>query len=670
MQLERDYLVGKVFPALKKYCSNRDITLIELDLRWGINDEQSQQGKVTEICLREIENTNPFFIGLLGERYGWVPSREEMATQTNILESHPWIDKDFAQQLSITEIEMQYGVLRSKEEIHAYFYFRSPAMEVQEDFKDKPGSIEAQKLERLKNEIRSHAKSVQDYMSPEDLGKMVEQDFKALVDRIFPQGKLSFIEKERMQHKAFLKSRTIFYIPDADNNECINNFIASDASSLVITGASGMGKSALIANWIAANENSLDYKLIYHFVGNSNMEGDHRKITQRLINEIKSIFEQEEKNDELETPSANTYKEKEELERLLLAIAQKGKILIILDGINQLAEYENAKKLEWLPDFPQNIKVIYSTLLDDATMDVFHRREYEQLVLKPLTQEKREQLITGYLKIYSKTLMPDQIKRITTSKLCKNTLVLRTLLDELRVFGIHEKVGNQINYYLETQDNTQFFDKVLTRFEKEYNDDKHATYLVQEMLSLIAVSRAGMSEDELLHITGIAPIYWSHFYHAISCHLVTKNGLIYFGHQFLKDAVLKRYLQDVTLEKKQREKIIDFFEQQAEKNKRQYDELPYQLYLLGEFDKLHGFLLDFEVFDYIFDKNIHELGLYWRKLIETDKGKYKLSRYLYLGGIPEERLEQLGAVIPKPSKAIGVYQKRQKNSFYNKKNGS
>ncbi|GHV65977.1 hypothetical protein FACS1894199_08240 [Bacteroidia bacterium] len=77
MQAERDYLVTKVFPSIRRYCEERDITFFELDLRWGISEEESQQGKVVDICLKEIEKTNPFFIGLLGERYGWVPTSGE-----------------------------------------------------------------------------------------------------------------------------------------------------------------------------------------------------------------------------------------------------------------------------------------------------------------------------------------------------------------------------------------------------------------------------------------------------------------------------------------------------------------------------------------------------------------------------------------------------------------
>ena len=45
----------------------------EVDLRWGITDEQKSEGKVLPICLDEIQRCRPYFIGLLGERYGWVP---------------------------------------------------------------------------------------------------------------------------------------------------------------------------------------------------------------------------------------------------------------------------------------------------------------------------------------------------------------------------------------------------------------------------------------------------------------------------------------------------------------------------------------------------------------------------------------------------------------------
>ena len=73
MHAERDYLVKFVFPQVRKLCESRGVTFTDVDLRWGVTDEQRAEGKVLPICLQEIKGCRPFFIGLLGERYGWVP---------------------------------------------------------------------------------------------------------------------------------------------------------------------------------------------------------------------------------------------------------------------------------------------------------------------------------------------------------------------------------------------------------------------------------------------------------------------------------------------------------------------------------------------------------------------------------------------------------------------
>jgi hypothetical protein len=69
MQADRDVLVKKVFPQLRKLCESRAVTWTEVDLRWGITSEQQAEGKVLPYCLAEIERSRPFFIGLLGERW-------------------------------------------------------------------------------------------------------------------------------------------------------------------------------------------------------------------------------------------------------------------------------------------------------------------------------------------------------------------------------------------------------------------------------------------------------------------------------------------------------------------------------------------------------------------------------------------------------------------------
>ena len=66
MQREREELVKRVFPQIRRLCEQRGVTWGEVDLRWGVTDEQKAEGAVLPICLAEIERTRPYFIGLLG----------------------------------------------------------------------------------------------------------------------------------------------------------------------------------------------------------------------------------------------------------------------------------------------------------------------------------------------------------------------------------------------------------------------------------------------------------------------------------------------------------------------------------------------------------------------------------------------------------------------------
>src|SRR3954447_14669318 len=86
MHRERDELVKRVFPRLRKLCEQRGVTWGEVDLRWGITEHQVQRGEVLPVCLGEIDRCRPFFLGILGERYGWVPGSGRIPD--GLLEEH------------------------------------------------------------------------------------------------------------------------------------------------------------------------------------------------------------------------------------------------------------------------------------------------------------------------------------------------------------------------------------------------------------------------------------------------------------------------------------------------------------------------------------------------------------------------------------------------------
>jgi telomerase protein component 1 len=75
MHAERDHLLKVVFRELRERCAKRRLHLVDLDLRWGVTEEEAEQGRVLEIVLDEIDRSRPFFIAILGERYGSVPDK-------------------------------------------------------------------------------------------------------------------------------------------------------------------------------------------------------------------------------------------------------------------------------------------------------------------------------------------------------------------------------------------------------------------------------------------------------------------------------------------------------------------------------------------------------------------------------------------------------------------
>jgi hypothetical protein len=72
---ERDHLVKYIFPELKRRCRERQVELVEVDLRRGVTEEQAERGEILPVCLEEIDRCRPYFLGLLGEWHGHIPEQ-------------------------------------------------------------------------------------------------------------------------------------------------------------------------------------------------------------------------------------------------------------------------------------------------------------------------------------------------------------------------------------------------------------------------------------------------------------------------------------------------------------------------------------------------------------------------------------------------------------------
>ena len=612
MEAERNYLMKHIFPQLRAKAALRDVSLVELDLRWGITEEEAKTGKVIEICLNEIENSHPFFIGLLGDRYGWQPDVKEIEKNLNLKERYPWIIEDLKSGLSVTEMEMQYGVLRSQADLDASFYIKNSS---------KPTAIDEdedaqQKLEHLKKTVMENKRyPYYHYSTPEDIGEQITKDFEALLDKYFPEKNMSSLERERNAQRSVCSNLCASYIAVEENFKALDDFLCSEESYYCVVAESGLGKSALMANWVKRLEGKCD--IIYHFVGNSDSGNNYETILKRFVDEICERFAIELSEEEKQKES------KDLITSVLYRVPADRKVVLVLDAVNQIKEEDYAKQLAWLPALPENVKLVMTTLPEDDTFTAINRRGISTFTLKPLERADRIKMVTEYLRRYGKALTQSQVARIVDDAQNENTLALKTLLNQLIVFGKHEELDNRINYYLEAETVADFFQKVLLRAEEDYG-----AALVCHALSLIALSRNGMAESELTDIMGCKPLYWSQMYCAFIMHFNVKNGLINFAHSYIREAVIERYLNDESQVKTLRSEIVSYFKDVE--IPRAYDEIPYQYFLMDDCVMLHEFMLNLNHFSYLYNKDKLELCKYWQKLSADEQNEYSPKEYTEL----------------------------------------
>ena len=601
MEDERKYLITRTFPRLRQFAEQRDVMLTELDLRWGITEEESMSGKVVDICFREIENSIPFFIGIIGNRYGWVPDAKDL--NEDVRERFPSVAGYLDRHLSVTEMEMQFGVLERPEDMHAFFFIKEEEGE----------SDNLIMLRKLKDAVRSSRYPSYTYSSLEDLSTKVEQSFLSLLDRLFPETVLSEHQKVRRVQDSFIRKLSATYVRDDGNFRFLTDFALDPSSSyLVVTGESGMGKSSFLANWAKENAHSDRFTVIPYFSSNGGNQS-HTHILKYLADEIADRFG----FDGVQADGDD------KLQKVLDLFSVKDETLVIvIDAINQIADVGQAKTLTWLPLRPKNVKFIFSTLMEDATMDVFKARGYPVFVLHKLERDQKQELVCEYLHSFGKKLEDELIQRTIDDKQCENTLVLKTLLDEIICNGHYGMLSSQIDYYLHSVSVSDFYEKVIARFEQDFGKE-----FVKRVLGLIAVSRNGVSEDRLLRLSGMTRLEWSEFFCGFSTHLNNQSGLLVFTHSYITNTVWHRYLDDdPVFEEDCRRSLIDGLLDSYSDYAKQ--EVPYQLDKLKDWVRLHDYIVSYRYLDYCMENDEVELGTYWRHIFENLPEEFSLEDYL------------------------------------------
>lgn len=530
---ERDLLNRIVFPYLREFCKKRGIGFVGVDLRWGITAEDAESKKTLRICLDEIDRCRPYFAGILGNRYGWVPPEEFL------VESH----KKFPKGASITEAEMLYGAL-NKGGSDAIFL-------IKEHDKAKADTKQnAARLSLLRSKIRRSGYPLLDrYKSASEISDFFIREFTKIIDKNHPYVEVpDKYQSEYIRHQDYLNDYSACFIGRENALRKLYNLADINNGMILIEGSEGIGKTALLANYIQTRlQKPSNHYTFFCFSEALTDDKEWDFTLKRLIRELntsmgRSVYEPESVNEAIAELSnalsaASTYFET---------------VVIAIDGIEAITR-DSKYGFSWIPEkLPRNVKIV-TTCKDAHTKNIILNRKCKKLLLPPLSKDEQQEFIQHYLSQYAKK--PDKyfVRAIIRSKHTKNPLFLKVLMSEMVLWNNYEELHNKLNDYLEANSLSSLYLKVFNRVEEEYGKE-----LTINTFRLLYAATGGLKESELIKTLGTTQGEWIPLYYAIKPYIFESVNTIYLTNAQFKQAVEEKYITKGAL-KADREKLVNTF---------------------------------------------------------------------------------------------------------------
>ena len=556
----------------------------------------------------------------------------------------------------ITELEIRYGVLenpnfkRESSNKIAFFYVRDRESSEERfrslNIEQSPEDFE--RAERLIQEIKNLAEEhkgrviVREYKDINQLVELVKKDLQDAIEKLYPKEELDETTRERQLHQLYAKSRLKAYVPEVDALESLNGFMERSKSGYVlIKGKSGIGKSSFLA-YFAEEKRKEDKEalIIEHYTTAHRNASYYENILRRFIDELESFLgiQKDKGKDLLESMWAESSEKrnieeklKDRFMELLSKVATERKVYIILDGVD-LIEPKVKRNLSWLPDMVfEGVYVLLSMRSDTDELSYIENYKNPFVIeLKGLqTPEDKEKAIEEFYKPYGKKLEREYREMIAKSDKTSIPLFLKSLLEELRIYGDYNTLGERIKELINLKEEDDIFEKVFERCERDYGD------YVRDILCLIALSKDGLTEPELLDLLKDKQVnraQLSTFFYALENYFIEIQGRLKPAHSQIGKAIGDRYLTSDKVVAEYREKIISLFEDYAKQEdyvglERVYSELLHQAYNLGDYRRLLEYLSQEKAVRYLLrQENYNEFSQYIKVLKDENLANEWLDR--------------------------------------------
>jgi len=578
MQVERDILHERIFPRLRRLIREYGEDVQEVDLRWGVDTvnmtEEESGCEVLKICIDAIDRCKPYIIVLLGERYGWIPSRKVIASANDMR-----ISDQYEDEMSMTELEIRYGALLNDENFeNCVFCFRDASVVEKidpcEKYKYLAESEEhAKRIKALKNQIRTRKEAIiLDYPADWDSNscsicglEFFEQHLYSLLEEIIIRDlaiKKVRTLKQRQDDEIkqikqeYLSSYVRRYPEEFKLMRIIGNFVwnrnfassEKDADCILVRGDAGSGKSALMAFVAEETDKQTNTAAILCFAAASGCTNP-QMLKSYIAFKLEEILGLEHK----EAPRSMD----EHLRALDKKIKNKA-VVCFVDGLDQIYTGENIPYID-LPALCPNVFWVFSALSDFPFKTVISDYKYSLVNVEGLYPEQRENIIANTAAKRGKKLDAEVVDMIARRNGADNPLFISLVLQRFFMMNKSEFEAAE-NMAPGMEGLHLYMQKILTEIPSDSGEmagyilDFTAGLFCQqqfsEILMFIAMSINGLTENEISDLLKLEGKLFSqltfqqtvsYLYDAFS---QRNNGKWTFNHRLFKEAVIQSMAED------------------------------------------------------------------------------------------------------------------------------
>ena len=570
MGRERDTLVHSVFPRLRKEFSEQMIDIMEVDLRWGIPEEDSENSQILEICIGEVLHCSPFFVGIVGQRYGSIAPADAVESLPPAYREA--VGPDVPDDISITELEMRAGVFVPHNVDYSCFFIRSGAEQE-----------ESPKIGNLIRQIRENYQT-EDYRDSEDFEEKIFTCLREYIRRVIPEKlEIPYGDYYYYTHLKLLKNKTERYIENPLFISGLERRL-EEFRKIYLHGGKGSGKSADVA-WLVRREGvERNRRVFFHFAAAGN---DSLK-TENAFFRLRRFLESELHRVSGEEGSRNAVID------LLHNLPEDFGISLYFDAMDQMDDVTAVYQFLALADLSPNIRVMCSGTEQYPQIGGENVVETESL-----TQDQVSQILRGFLNRYGKKLSGRMRARIMEKENCRNPLFLQAMISQLRMYGTFETLEAFFERLICAETLGDIFAITVERLKQYFEERGSSAETVDRALALIVYSNNGIRETEMQDILSLVPVTRSILFSAIELFVIEDNGLIRLNHDLLVRTVKAHLEKDCPdIEKQTAEQLLAYFREQPE-DWRRYSEMPYQLRKTNDLAGLLAMLSDSRCFLYL-----------------------------------------------------------------------